>query len=1017
MRLKLIVALLIALLTGYEMVNADIKTPIKNGTLQSDATGVNTYGWTNLSKVGVGNGTPTEGLIQLFPTAYTNTQGIKIGTGASAVNIYRSASGTLTIVGDMIVSGSLTANGGTISGGGGVGLGDNNTWTGSNTFNGAVVTGDSGITFSPAGAGVTRTSLSLVPGTDVQVHDEQLDSLATCAWTNNYMLLGDGSKWTSASPTAVKSALSLTPGADIQVFDTDLTTIAGLTAGSGNILLSDNGNWTAATASTVRTALSLRPGTDVQAYDADLATIAGLTPSGTSFMVYSGSLARWTSSNTLDARTALGLGLSDTPVFTALTLQSGTGGTRLLDTHILDNIMDIMLPSTSWAPSPTLVVTTQMDGRLDATGGLVNAVPVANGGTGKTSIGAGKFLYSANGTSFSEGSVGTTGLAVLGGISPLAIQTTLSLVPGVNVQAFDPDLQTIGQINVAPAGVMTSNGAAWIKSTYSQTRDLLGLGTADSVSFANVDAAIGHITAGTTGTTPALQVTGSTLTLAEIEGTADNWETSLKFVDPTADRTITFPDATGTVALTTKADGSIPGAEYAGHILVNASDANATDTRTDLSPYDQTKPFATLAAAVAAAANNDLLIVDGTTTGTVSFSSKTLYIQSNTRKSITGTITLGEGATLHLFNVEWITNSSMTLTSAMFAPTYLWLHDSKIANPTGTTVVLNADTALMVCGTSEVWGFGTPSCVAATSGNVYLRNNSKLISSDVAGTTVVSGTGNFGAEAGAYIGGPVTGLTGAPLSGSSGLGAGTVLGSAYTSDLFIKSNVLAVVEGTTVDTNQTTITVADPGADRTIQFPNASGTVVVDQGDAAGITVNRLTLEEDAWDDVTVPLVQGRAEVAGNPTFSTFGGGVKAYAFDKDTDQSLFVTFQLPHRYKAGSDLKAHIHVAPSTNAAGTSAWGLEYYIASVDGTFAAGSTLYGNVDMNAGATLKHYICPLGTISGTGLKESTVLVCRVFRDADASGGSSDTYAADVFGLSVDLHIKVDKLGTPAETPP
>jgi len=39
--------------------------------------------------------------------------------------------------------------------------------------------------------------------------------------------------------------------------------------------------------------------------------------------------------------------------------------------------------------------------------------------------------------------------------------------------------------------------------------------------------------------------------------TADAFETTLTVVDPTADRTITFPDATGTVALTSSVDDSV----------------------------------------------------------------------------------------------------------------------------------------------------------------------------------------------------------------------------------------------------------------------------------------------------------------------------------------------------------------------------------------------------------------------------------------------------------------------------
>ena len=53
--------------------------------------------------------------------------------------------------------------------------------------------------------------------------------------------------------------------------------------------------------------------------------------------------------------------------------------------------------------------------------------------------------------------------------------------------------------------------------------------------------------------TGTMDITGSVLSGASplvFEGaTADNYETTLAFVDPTADRTITFPNLTGTLAL------------------------------------------------------------------------------------------------------------------------------------------------------------------------------------------------------------------------------------------------------------------------------------------------------------------------------------------------------------------------------------------------------------------------------------------------------------------------------------
>jgi hypothetical protein len=55
----------------------------------------------------------------------------------------------------------------------------------------------------------------------------------------------------------------------------------------------------------------------------------------------------------------------------------------------------------------------------------------------------------------------------------------------------------------------------------------------------------GYATSGTNADITSMTALG--LTPLVIEGTADNHETSLKFTDPTADRNITFPDATGTV--------------------------------------------------------------------------------------------------------------------------------------------------------------------------------------------------------------------------------------------------------------------------------------------------------------------------------------------------------------------------------------------------------------------------------------------------------------------------------------
>jgi len=172
------------------------------------------------------------------------------------------------------------------------------------------------------------------------------------------------------------------------------------------------------------------------------------------------------------------------------------------------------------------------------------------------------------------------------------------------------------------------------------------------------------------------------------------------------------------------------------------------------------------------------------------------------------------------------------------------------------------------------------------------------------------------------------------------------------------------------------------------------------------------------WDDVRTALTAAQGgglndpnwvQVVDNGSGST---GVFAYAFDDNSEEELFFEVQLPHGYSAGTDIKPHVHWAPSTTGTGNVVWGLEYTVANV-GAVIGNTTLLSVTDAASGTALQQEVAGFGTISGTGLQESTILLFRIYRDA---GNAADTYAADAFGLSVDIHIQLEKRGSLTEFP-
>lgn len=172
------------------------------------------------------------------------------------------------------------------------------------------------------------------------------------------------------------------------------------------------------------------------------------------------------------------------------------------------------------------------------------------------------------------------------------------------------------------------------------------------------------------------------------------------------------------------------------------------------------------------------------------------------------------------------------------------------------------------------------------------------------------------------------------------------------------------------------------------------------------------------WDDVRVPVTGTKTGGAKDPDFAKVrdngagSQGVYAYVFDAGQEEELFFAVQMPHSYSPGTDLKPHCHWMPTTAGAGSVVWGLEYTIANVESVFPNTTILRATIAAQ-GTAYRQQIAPFGIIPGTNLRESTMLICRIFREA---ANPADTYPADAALLEFDIHFRVVKDGTLIEFP-
>ena len=522
------------------------------------------------------------------------------------------------------------------------------------TITGGSVTGITDLVVADGGTGVS-TLTGLVKGNGTSAFSAAVQGTDYYAPGGTDVAVADGG--TGAS-TASGARTNLGLGT-IAVQDANNVTITGgSVTGIADLAVADGGTG-ASTAAGARTNLGLVIGTDVQAYDADLTAYATVTPSAYSLTLFDNAAAS-------DWRTDLGLGsLATASSVTAAQISDASANGRSLISAADYSAMRTLL---------SLVVGTNVqayDAELAALAGLTSA--------------ADKLPYWTGSGTAANADFSAYGRTLVDDADAATARTTLGLVIGTNVQAYDAELAALAGLTsaadklpyftgagTAALATFTAAGRALVDDADAAAqRTTLGLGTIATQAASGVAITGGTITGitdlavadGGTGASTAsgartnlgaVNIAGDTLTGTLTTRTSTTGAGTEAIVIPVGGK----PASTVTGALYN--DGSLHYTKAAGSISVGGAifdySTNATTGTTETDMFAPSIPANMLAA------NGDKLefVFSGTITGHASRTREIrMYWGSN--------VLIDNGATVYASNADWTARGSLIRASSTTA--------------------------------------------------------------------------------------------------------------------------------------------------------------------------------------------------------------------------------------------------------------------------------------------------------------------------------------------------------------
>ena len=420
--------------------------------------------------------------------------------------------------------------------------------------------------------------------------------------------------------------------------------------------------------------------------------------------------------------------------------------------------------------------------------------------------------------------------------------STTDLSEGTN--QYFTQARARGSVSVASGNGLTYNSSTGVlgtsaipnsqlaNSSFTIGSTSVSLG-ATTLNFSGVNDFIAedlYASGSTAGAANSINVSGVTGTIIFEGATANDFETSLAVTDPTADRTITFPDATGTVALTS--DISYPVTLNNSVTLTNKTLALGSNTISGtLAQFNTAVTDATLVSTTGSETltNKSVNLANNTLTGT--FAQFNTAVSNATLVSTTGTETL----TNKSLTDPILTGSSTSAGSIIFKEdTDNGTNSATLKGPASTadvTITLPAET-------------GTVLTTASSIANSNLANSSLTIGST-----------------GIALGGSATTFTGLASITSTAVVTND-------SGFRIRNNS----DNTKIGAFSSASITA--GQTRTLTFPDASGTIATQAYVNSQISAEDLDIEADSG-TIAIDLNSEVLDIEGGTNITTAATGNK----------------------------------------------------------------------------------------------------------------------------------------------